>query len=174
VAGTAVSNAGISAALGGLSSDGKQIPFFSDSAFLHKHLNIVNLDAGPNPTRRTLSPDSRVSGAVVFTPDEKAVAYPILENGVSNIWVQPLDGSPGRQITNFTSGTFRRLHWSPDGKSLAVIRDASQSDVVLLHEVSQAASLSGGGDTSRQVAFFLLGCWVGAGYNPAAPKSHLC
>jgi Tol biopolymer transport system component len=116
------------------------MPFFSDSAFVHKHLNIVNLDAGPNPTRRTLSPDSRVSGAVVFMPDERAVAYPILENGVSNIWVQPLDGSPGRQITNFKSGTFGKFSWSPDGKLLAVIRDVTQSDVVLLREVSQAAS----------------------------------
>jgi Tol biopolymer transport system component len=114
--------------------------FFSPSDFARKEFSIVNLDAGPNPTRRTLSPDSRVSGSVVFTPDEKAVAYPIRENGVSNIWVQPLDGSPGRQITNFTSGTFVRFSWSPDGKSLAVIRDASQSDVVLLREVSQTES----------------------------------
>ncbi|MGH6679745.1 MAG: TolB family protein, partial [Bradyrhizobium sp.] len=138
VPGTAVLNAGISASLGGLSPDGKQMPFFSDSAFLHKHLQIVNLDAGPNPTRRTLNPDSRVSGAVVFTPDEKAVAYPILESGVSNLWVQPLDGSPGHQITNFKSGTFRNFSWSPDGKSLALTRDVSQSDVVLLRELSQA------------------------------------
>jgi Tol biopolymer transport system component len=116
------------------------MPFFSDSAFLHKHLNIVDLDAGPNPTRRTLNPDPRVSGAVVFTPDQKAVAYPILENDVSNIWVQPLDGSPGHQITNFKFGTFRNFSWSPDGQSLAVIRDASQSDVVLLREVSQTGS----------------------------------
>jgi Tol biopolymer transport system component len=90
--------------------------------------------------RRTLSTDSRVAGAVVFASDEKAVAYPIMENGVSNIWVQPLDGSPGRQITDFKSGTFRSFSWSPDGKSLALIRDMSQSDVVLLHEVSQAGS----------------------------------
>jgi Tol biopolymer transport system component len=140
VPGTAISNAGLSAPLGSLSSDGKQMPFFSDSSFLHKHLQIVNLDAGPDPARRTLSPDSRVSGSVVFTPDEKAVAYPILENGVSNIWVQPLDGSSGRQITNFNSGTFRIFSWSPDGKSLALIRDVSQSDVVLLREGNQSGS----------------------------------
>lgn len=140
VPGTAVANAGISASLGSLSPDGKQMPFFSDSAFLHKHLQIVNLDRGPNSTRRTLSPDSRVSGAVVFTADERAVAYPIQENGVSNIWVQPLDGSPGRQITNFTSGKFYRFSYSPNGKSLAVVREMSQSDVVLLRELSQAGS----------------------------------
>jgi Tol biopolymer transport system component len=68
------------------------------------------------------------------------VAYPILENGASNIWVQPLDGSPGRQITNFKSGTFRTFSWSPDGKSLAVIRETSQSDVVLLREVIRTGS----------------------------------
>jgi Tol biopolymer transport system component len=140
VPGTAVSNAGMSAPLGGLSSDGKQMPFFSDSAFLHKHLQIVNLDAGPNATRRTMTPDSRVSGAVVFTPDGKAVAYPILENQVSNVWVQPLDGSPGRQITNFKSATFLKFNWSPNGKSLAVIREMTQSDVVLLREPRQARS----------------------------------
>jgi Tol biopolymer transport system component len=140
VPGTIVFDAGLAKPLGGLSPDGKQMPFFSQSDFARNDLNIVNLDAGPNPTRRTLSPDSRVSGAVVFTPDGTAVAYPILENGVSNIWVQPLDGSPGRQITNFTSGTFRHFSWSPDGKSLALIRDVSQSDVVLLHEASEAAS----------------------------------
>jgi Tol biopolymer transport system component len=140
VPGTAVSNAGMSAPLGGLSSDGKQMPFFSDSAFLHKHLQIVNLDAGPTAARRTMTPDSRVSGAVVFTPDGKAVAYPILENQVSNVWVQPLDGSPGRQITNFKSGTFLKFNWSPNGKSLAVIREMTQSDVVLLREPRQARS----------------------------------
>jgi Tol biopolymer transport system component len=74
-------------------------------------VQIVSLDAGPNPTRRTLSPDSRVAGAVVFTPDGSALAYPILENGVSNIRAQPLDGSPGRQVTNFESGTFRTSRW---------------------------------------------------------------
>ncbi len=137
VPGTVAFDAGIAAPLGGLSPDGKQIAFFSLSDFARKDLNIVNLDAGPKPARRTLSPDSRVAGGVVFTPDNKAVAYPILENGVSNIWVQPLDGSPGRQITNFKSGTFHSFRWSPDGKSLAVIRDVSQSDVVLLRETSQ-------------------------------------
>jgi Tol biopolymer transport system component len=76
VPGTGVPNAGIAAPLGGPSPDGKQMPFFSQSAFpfLRQYLYIVNLDAGPNPSRRTLSPDSRFSGAVVFTPDAKAVA----------------------------------------------------------------------------------------------------
>jgi len=54
--------------------------------------------------------------------------------------VQPLDGSPGRQITNFKSGEFRTFNWSPDGKTLAVMREVVQSDIVLLRAASQDAS----------------------------------
>jgi Tol biopolymer transport system component len=42
--------------------------------------------------------------------------------GVDNIFVQPFDGSPGRQITNFSSEHIAELQWSPDGKALAVAR----------------------------------------------------
>src|SRR5262245_50852955 len=31
------------------------------------------------------------------------VVYPIREKGIDNLWFQPLDGSTGRQLTNFTS-----------------------------------------------------------------------
>jgi eukaryotic-like serine/threonine-protein kinase len=53
---------------------------------------------------------------------------------VDNVWVQPLDGSPGHQITNFTSENIAEFGWSPDGKTLAVARNHKISDVVLLQE----------------------------------------
>jgi eukaryotic-like serine/threonine-protein kinase len=138
VPGTEVPNSFVAETLGGLSPDGKQMPFFSEAQFTHTELQL--LDLGPNPARRTVKTDPRAAGEAVFTPDGKAVAYPILENGASNIWVQPLDGMLGRQITDFKSGTFPRFKWSPDGKSLVVIRNESQSDVVLLKEASQVSS----------------------------------
>ena len=74
---------------------------------------------------------------VQFTPDGKAVAHIIRENGVDNIWVQPLDGSVGHRITNFTSEQISSFHWSPDGKKLGILRGHSDSDVVLLQESKQ-------------------------------------
>jgi Tol biopolymer transport system component len=53
---------------------------------------------------------------------------------VSNIFVQPVDGSPGRQVTNFTSDSINSFAWSHDGKTLAVVRVHNTSDIVLLHE----------------------------------------
>ena len=67
-------------------------------------------------------------------PDGKSFAYSILDKGVGNIWLQPLDGSPGHQITNFTGDNIREFQWSPDGKALAVARTHNTSDVVLLRE----------------------------------------
>jgi Tol biopolymer transport system component len=63
-----------------------------------------------------------------------AVAYPIRDNGVDNLWVQPLNGSAGHPITNFKSDQILQFHWSPDGKKLAVLREHSESSVVLIQE----------------------------------------
>jgi len=85
------------------------------------------------PFRLLIRGTSRVS-LRLFEADGKAVAYPIRENEVDNIWVQPLDGSRGRQITNFDSEQILNFRWSPDGKSLCILRGHTDSDVVLFQE----------------------------------------
>ena len=137
VPGTIIPKAFVAVPVASVSPDGKMLPFFFERQPGHLEIQIVALDAGPNPARRTLQPDPRVSGFRQFTPDGKALAYPIIDDGVSNIWIQPLDGSLGRQITHFRAGTFTSFSWSPDGKRLAVVRSESQSDVVLLRESTQ-------------------------------------
>jgi hypothetical protein len=64
-------------------------------------------------------------GGVRSTPGGKGVACAIHENGVDNVWIQPIDGSSGHPITHFTSGQITSFHWSPDGKSLGVLRSHS-------------------------------------------------
>jgi len=66
-----------------------------------------------------------------------AVSYLISENGGSNLWLQPLDGSPGRQITHLPSEQISSYAWSPDGKTIALIRREDVADVVLLKEGTQ-------------------------------------
>jgi eukaryotic-like serine/threonine-protein kinase len=67
------------------------------------------------------------------------VAYNIVENGVSNVWVQPFDGSPGHRLTNFTSDRILSFRFSPDGKVLALVRIHRVSDVVLLRDTHTAS-----------------------------------
>jgi|SRR5579862_233090 len=74
------------------------------------------------------------SGSLKFTPDGKSLAYASQEGGIDNIWVQPLDGSPGHAATDFKSEQIWSFSFSPDGKTLAVLRGHWDSDVVLLQE----------------------------------------
>jgi Tol biopolymer transport system component len=118
-----------------LSPDGKRMPFVVGVPPAQTRIRMVTLDAGPHPPTSTLIPDPRSSGSFVrFTPDGKSLAYAILENGVENLWVQPLDGSPGKQITNFRTESVSDFRWSPDGKTLGLVRVNTQSDIVLLHD----------------------------------------
>jgi len=94
------------------------------------NIAIVSLDSGQLLQRMEYDP--RHNGQLRFTPDGKAVVYPIHDKGVDNLWRQPLDGSPGRQLTNFTSLKIYSYQWSPDGKSLALVRGVSPSDLVLI------------------------------------------
>jgi eukaryotic-like serine/threonine-protein kinase len=95
---------------------------------------IALLDTTSLSRPRLLDVNPKISKGPQFTPDGKAIAYPVAENGVDNIWVQPLDGTPGHQITHFTSEQIFVFHWSPDGKNLGILRGHTDSDVVLLQE----------------------------------------
>jgi Tol biopolymer transport system component len=73
-----------------------------------------------------------------FAPDGKSLVYVIRENGADNLWLQPVDGSRGRQITNFPSDRIQNYEYSPDGKSLGVMRSHTESDVVLLRDITSS------------------------------------
>ncbi len=111
-------------------------------AGVHEHDNhlekvaLIPLDAGPTPPVRFLDLDPRASSSPQFTPDGNAIVYPILENSAENLWLQPIDGSPGRQITNFQSDAIQYFLFSPDGKTLGVFRAHGESDAVLLRDTS--------------------------------------
>jgi serine/threonine protein kinase len=99
---------------------------------------LVNLDS--TTPARILKVDLGATGAGLsgggfqFTLDGKALAYPIRENGIDNIWLHPLDGSSGRKITNFNSEQITDFQWSPDGKNLGILCNNGDAGVVLLQE----------------------------------------
>ena len=120
-----------------ISTDGKTLAYAADQvtgAETKESIALLNLESPTSP--RMLVTHEHRSGGVQFTPDGKAVAYPIRENGVDNIWVQPLNGSQGRQITSFDSERIFSFRWSPDGRSLCILRGHTDSDVVLIRDSS--------------------------------------
>jgi hypothetical protein len=55
-------------------------------------------------------------------------------NGVSNIWLLPLDGRPPKQLTDFKTDEIFWFEFSRDGKQLAVSRGVQTSDVILIRD----------------------------------------
>jgi eukaryotic-like serine/threonine-protein kinase len=68
---------------------------------------------------------------VAISPDGKYLL------NVMDDWLQNLDGSPGKQLTDFKSEFVRDFDYSVDGKQLAIIRGHRESDVVLLREAEK-------------------------------------
>lgn len=68
-----------------------------------------------------------------WTPDGSALSYITIQTKVGNIWLQPLDGSPARPLTDFTSGEIHNYSFSPDGSKLALARGYPIKDAVLVN-----------------------------------------
>jgi serine/threonine protein kinase len=70
--------------------------------------------------------------SVRWMPDGRALTYINTRGIVSNIWLQPIDGSPPRQLTDFNTDRMFSFDWSRDGKWLAFSRGVVDSDVILI------------------------------------------
>lgn len=69
---------------------------------------------------------------LAWSLDGSSIYYQDLNNGVSNIWSQPVGGGAPSQVTHFTDLYINGFDISPDGKTLAVSRAKSTSDAVLI------------------------------------------
>lgn len=111
-----------------ISPDGKQIAYRTFDPKAGKQQTFILPIDGGDPTRTLDIP----SGILRWTPDGRGIAYVDEQDGVDNIWVQPLTGGTPRQLTHFTADHIGPFLFSPDGKRIAVSRGNTTSDVVLL------------------------------------------
>ncbi len=114
-----------------ISPDGKWIVYMASESN-----NFVLMPfANGSPVRKfDLPPDAPLMQRVRWSPDGQSLQFIVKRGGVENIWQMPLDGGAPQQITNFTSDRIFSYDWSDDGKTLAVIRGAWTSDMVLMSQ----------------------------------------
>ena len=67
-----------------------------------------------------------------WTRDGRAVTYISARDDVFNLWNQPLDGSPSKQLTHFTSDKIFWFDWSRDGKRLVLARGTIARNAILI------------------------------------------
>jgi Tol biopolymer transport system component len=136
-----------------LSPDGKTLAIFTlvlnpESKTYSSRIVLASLDSGVrnldlDPVLKAVfhSQGPPASAGFHFSPDGKSIAFVIEDTGVDNIWMQPVDGSKGRKLTDLNdSESIQDFRWSPDGKALALLRFHSVSDVVLLRDTGNSSS----------------------------------
>ena len=83
---------------------------------------LLNRPAVPPETRVDIvTPATTNPGSFALSPDGRKIAYVASGDGVSHLWVRPLDSTSAQPLPG-TEGAFSPF-WSPDGKSLGFFAD---------------------------------------------------
>jgi serine/threonine protein kinase len=119
-----------------LSPDGKEIASFELRELDHKlMLRVDNVETHQMAYHDI---DQRALPArPIFTADGQGIVYIVRERGVDNLWLQPLDGKPHRELTHFKKDKIFRFGLSSDGSQIAIETGDVESDAVLLHDESK-------------------------------------
>src|SRR5208283_4625400 len=119
-----------------ISPDGKLAAFatFAAPGSPKQQLALVPVDSPQNARLLDLQRPVSSLRSVRFMPDGKSVVYVFRDQDADNLWLQPLDGSAGKQLTNFKAEHINGFHWSFDGSKMGMVRGHTDSDVVLLEE----------------------------------------
>jgi Tol biopolymer transport system component len=96
----------------------------------HARLALVSLADG-RVVREFDLPGAASSPALRWTPDGKAVALVAMSAGVSNLWLQPADGTPARRLTDFKTERIFRFDISRDGR-VVFERGTNVNDAIII------------------------------------------
>jgi Tol biopolymer transport system component/DNA-binding winged helix-turn-helix (wHTH) protein len=125
---------GLATSLPQVSPDGKLIAcaYFpgEDPRFSQNGMAVFPFTGGQ--PLRVFKRLSFASDPVDWAPDGRGLDYVVTEQGIGNIWRQPLSGGAPIQLTHFNAENLFDFAWSLDGRQLATARGKSISDVVLI------------------------------------------
>jgi serine/threonine protein kinase/Tol biopolymer transport system component len=130
--------------------DGRML-LFNNAVVGSRNLWTMPLDRSAAPRQITSVPGNAVMHSSL-SPDGAHVAFASSASGNSDIWVQHVDGSDRRQLTNDAAADAWPV-WSPDGRTImfASLRDAAW-------ETRQI--LASGGPAEKVVDGFFRGDWI--------------
>src|SRR5579872_1644881 len=119
-----------------ISPDGKTIVNIEVRELDHRLVLTLHSIDDKKVTYSDIDPRA-LTNPLAFTPDGKGIAYVVREKGVDNLWEQPLDHSPYRQLTHFTGERIWQFRYSQDGSKIAFERGHTESDAVLLRDAAR-------------------------------------
>jgi eukaryotic-like serine/threonine-protein kinase len=123
------------AAFPAVSPDGKWIACYHVDKQNPSQLIIFPFEGGqPAKTINLPSTLGPLNGHPSWSADGKSVMFVNRLNNITNVWSQPVDGSPPKPITNFKSLWIYYYAPSRDGKMIALSRGDQYQDIVLIKD----------------------------------------
>ena len=92
---------------------------------------ILPIDGG-EPVKVFESPAMARSRNVRFSPDGRSLIYVDARDQLDNLWSQPIDGGPPRQLTDFNEDRIFRFDISYPTGRFVFARGTDTSDVVMI------------------------------------------
>lgn len=113
-----------------ISPDGKQfVCWYKLDKSMPWKAAVIPIEGG-EPTKIL---DIPPASPLRWTPDGSAITFIKTQNGVSNIWSQPLSGDPTKQLTDFTAEQILFFDWSDDNQ-LVCSRGITTQEAVLISD----------------------------------------
>lgn len=121
-----------------VSPDGKWLAFWQNEGKPRSpwELALFSLESGKLVKTFAMGPTVQVKwdSLLRWYGDSHSLTYLGNSGGVDNVWAQPIDGRPAKQLTNFTDNRIFSFDWSREG-NLVTSRGVITSDVVLISDV---------------------------------------
>ena len=96
---------------------------------------VIPFDGGPIEKVFEVPAIATVLSVAQWSHDGKSILYSVTSSNVTNIWSQPIDGGPAKQVTDFKDLLMTGFAWSQDGKQLACTRGSLLRDAVLVTDM---------------------------------------
>lgn len=116
------------------SHDGTRFACFTSNPTTLDWTRIAIVPAeGGQPIRVLEAPRFvNIGRGAVWTPDDKGITTVIASGELQNLWLQPVDGGEGKQMTNFQLPGVARREYSRDGKRIAIVRAEGFGNAIMI------------------------------------------
>ncbi len=122
-----------------ISPDGKFIAYLytesPDPLVPPAKIAIIPFEGGEPVKTFSCQPPGTVQMYLQWSADGKSILYNTNTNSVTNVWSQPIEGGPPKQVTDFKDSFMTGFAYSRDGK-LACSRGIFARDAVIISETN--------------------------------------
>jgi serine/threonine protein kinase len=116
------------------SRDGSRFACFTpvEKTQYWSRLAIVPAEGGDEIAAYDTPSNTNIGRGPIWTPDDKGISVVISLGEKQELWLQSVDGGPGRQITDIGVPGIARRDYSRDGKRIAIVRAQGFGNAIML------------------------------------------